>query len=323
MTHPAAPAEVVVVGSVNVDLVAQVTDLPLPGQTVLATSYAEFPGGKGGNQAIAAARLGRRVAFVGRTGDDAAGTWVRSVLAGEHVDVAELKSLAGEATGRAMVIVDTRAENSIVVIGGANAALRVEHVDGAAGPLHDAAVVVAQLEVPVEAVRAAARHARGTFVFNPAPAQRLDDELMRLVDVLVVNEGEFETLTGHPVGNDLAALTARLRDSALPRSVVVTLGRRGALVCRHGEMATVPAPIVSVVDTTGAGDTFVGALADALARGEELPAAARWAVCAASLSTGSLGATTAMPTSPEVRKLMAKMTSNLGQGKMAESKAPP
>ena len=323
MGHTGISAEIVVVGSVNVDLVAQVTTLPLPGETVLATSYAEFPGGKGGNQAIAAARLGRRVAFVGRTGDDAAGAWLRSVLADEGVDVRELKQLTTQATGRALVIVDAQAENSIVVIGGANAALGVEHVDEAAGPLRDAAVVVAQLEVPVDAVRAAARHARGLFVLNPAPAQRLEDELMRLVDVLVVNEGEFETLTGKPLGADPPARKAQLGERALPRSVVVTLGGRGALVWHDGEMTPVPAPVVSVVDTTGAGDTFVGALADALSRGEALPAAARWAVCAASLSTSSLGATTAMPSSAEVRELEAKMTTDLQQGKMAESTALP
>lgn len=300
-----ATPDIVVVGSVNIDLVVTVPTLPRPGETVLARSYREFSGGKGGNQAIAAARLGQRVAFVGRVGHDAAGDLVRTALVDEGVDVSELKTLSDEATGRALVVVDALAENSIVVVGGANAGLLPGHVDEAANSLQQAAVVVAQLEVPVEAVRAAARHARGLFVFNPAPAQHLDDDLLRLVDVLVVNEGEFEAVTGEQACDDEQAMTALLAESALPDSVVVTLGGQGALLWHAGQLTRVPAPSVTVVDTTGAGDTFVGALADALARGEALVAAARWAVCAASLSTGLLGATTGMPGSAQVLALMS------------------
>jgi ribokinase len=304
-------ARIVVVGSVNVDLVATVETLPRPGETVLARGYREFPGGKGGNQAIAAARLGQPVAFVGRVGGDAAGDVVRQALLDEGVDVTELKTMSTEATGRALVLVDDRAENSIVVIGGANARLLPEHVDEAADALANAAVVVAQLEVPVEAVRTAARRARGVFVFNPAPAQHLDDELLALVDVLVVNEGEFEAVAGFPVSDDERRVAAELSKAALPSSVVVTLGAEGALVWHDGRVRAVPAPTVTVVDTTGAGDTFVGALADALARGEPLVSAAEWAVCAASLSTGSLGATTGMPTREQVQALVSERTAEL------------
>lgn len=298
--HP----EVVVVGSVNLDHVASVASLPAPGETVLARGYAEFSGGKGGNQAIAAARLGRRVGFVGRIGDDAAGTQIRSALAAEGVGIDQLKTLKAESTGRAFVIVDSDAENSIVVIGGANARLERAHVDEAAGVLQEAAVVVAQLEVPIEAVRAAAEHARGTFVFNPAPAQPLDSELLRLVDVLVVNEGEFLLVSGHPVSDDLTIMTETLRTSPLPGAVVVTLGGRGALVWSDNVLTLVDAPVVDVVDTTGAGDTFVGALADALAREEPLLRAARWAVAAASISATSWGATTGMPDHAAVTRLI-------------------
>ncbi|MDQ4504396.1 ribokinase [Sinomonas sp. ASV322] len=302
---PETGPEIVVIGSVNLDLVVTVPALPQPGETVLATSYDEFVGGKGSNQAIAAARLGRDVAFVGRIGDDAAGTAVRAALADEGVDVARLSPTPGEKTGRAFVQVDERAENSIIVASGANSRLSADDVDGAAPCVRDAAVVVAQLEVPLDAVRAAARLAHGTFVFNPAPARRLDPELLGLVDVLVVNQGEFEVVTGEPAAEDAASMRVAVARTDLPGSVVVTLGARGALVWHDGELHSVPAPVVEAVDTTGAGDTFVGALADALARGEALLDAARWAVCAASLSTLSLGATTAMPRSAQVAELRA------------------
>lgn len=305
---PGSP-EIIVVGSINVDLVATVTSLPKLGETVLARTYTEYSGGKGGNQAIAAARLGGRVAFVGRTGDDAAAGVVRSALVEEGVDVSECRDLPGEATGRALIMVDAQAENSIVVVAGANACLRPEHVDDAAAMIRTAQVVVAQLEVPVDTVLAAARHVTGTFVFNPAPAQRLPAELLGLVDVLVVNEGEYEIVSGRPTTDDLAAMSVDLRRSNLPASVVVTLGGRGALVWHERELSAIAAPAVTVVDTTGAGDTFVGALARALAREESLLPAAHWAVCAASLSTRALGATTGMPGSAEVSAVLASVPS--------------
>lgn len=301
---PEIVPEIVVVGSVNVDLVATVPRLPRPGETVLAGAYAEYPGGKGANQAIAAARLGRRVAFVGRTGEDAEADLVRSALAAEGVDVTPLRPLSDVETGRALIAVDAQAENSIVVVPGANACLMPENVSQEERVLDAAAVVVAQLEIPLDTVRAAARLARGRFVFNPAPAQPLDAELLGLVDVLVVNEGEFEVVGGHAVPADLDELGPVLARAALPCSVVITLGARGAAVWDGGDLALVPAPPVTVVDTTGAGDTFVGALADALVRGSSLRDAARWAVTAASLSTGSLGATTGMPTSEQVAALV-------------------
>lgn len=295
-----AKFDVAVVGSVNIDLVASVARLPLPGETVHGLGYQQFVGGKGGNQAVAAARLGLSVTFVGLTGDDADGETVRAALAAECIDLAYLGTVASVSTGRAIVLVAEDAENSIVVIGGANAALGAEHMAQAEQVLSSAAVVVAQLEVPVETVLEAARRATGTFVLNPAPARELPAELLSLVDVLVVNETEYAVVLGKPlpdnleeVGRDVAALGLRC-------AVVVTLGGRGAALCREGEVVHVPSPPVAVVDTTGAGDTFIGALADALSRGESTPAALHWAVHAASLSVGTLGATTGMPTKEQV-----------------------
>lgn len=292
--------DVAVVGSVNIDLVASVTRLPLPGETVHAVGYDQFVGGKGGNQAVAAARLGRRVVFVGLTGSDPEGDAVRNALAAEDVDLAHLGVARDASTGRAIVLVDDRAENSIVVVGGANAALTPDHLEPAADALTRAAVVVAQLEVPVETVTAAARRAAGTFVLNPAPARELPRELLELVDVLVVNETEYEVVLGAPVPADHADIPAHVASKGLACTVVLTLGSRGALLCTGEEVHALPAPTVPVVDTTGAGDTFIGALADALSRGEDAITAARWAVHAASLSVGSLGATTGMPTREEV-----------------------
>ena len=305
MTDVHSP-EIVVVGSANADLVTRVQRLPAPGETVLATGYAEHPGGKGANQAIAAARLGRAVSFVGVVGDDGHGAWLTEALVAEGVDVANLRRMPGVPTGRALVLVDDAAENSIVVVSGANAELRADDVAAASAVLQGAAVAVAQLEIPLEAVRAVAGHAAGRFVLNPAPARPLDADLLDRVDVLVVNEGEFARVTGVEIGDDAEAFADRVAQAGLRCAVVVTLGGRGAMVCEDGQVTVCPAPPVTVVDTTGAGDCFVGALADALARGRSLPEALHWAVAAASLSTQSLGATTAMPTSAEVEALLAR-----------------
>jgi ribokinase len=305
VTHADSP-EIVVIGSANADLVTRMERLPAPGETVLATGYAEHPGGKGANQAIAAARLGRAVSFVGVVGQDGHGAWLTEALVAEGVDVANLRRMPGVPTGRALVLVDDAAENSIVVVSGANAELRPDDVAAASAGLQGAAVAVAQLEIPLEAVRAAAKHAAGRFVLNPAPARPLDADLLDRVDVLVVNEGEFARVTGVEVGDDADGFADRVSQAGLRCAVVVTLGGRGAMVCEDGQVTVCPAPPVTVVDTTGAGDCFVGALADALARGRSLPEALHWAVAAASLSTQSLGATTAMPTSAEVEALLAR-----------------
>lgn len=297
---PIEQAEIVVVGSASVDVVATVDLRPEAGETVHALGYAEFVGGKGSNQAIAAARLGRRVAFVGMVGDDAEAQIVRRALSDEGIDVRRLDTGKSIPTGRAIIVVDSSAENSIVVIGGANAQVNSSQINRAANLLERAQIVVAQLEIPIETVTAAALLTKGIFVLNPAPARKLPSELLEAVDVLVVNQIEYETVTGRVLTSDRAQLARDLRELDLPKSVVITLGARGALVWDSSELIEVTAPIVQVVDTTGAGDTFIGALVDALSRGETLAAGARWAVHAASLSVGALGATTGMPRHQEV-----------------------
>lgn len=290
---------VVVVGSANLDLVTVTATLPLPGETLLATSYAEFPGGKGSNQATAAARMGAKVSFVGRRGPDAAGEILAATLADEGIDVEHFR-IADAPTGRALVMVDDAAENSIIVVQGANAEMSAAAVSAARDLIAAADVVVCQLEVPVEAVLSAARTARGRFVLNPAPAQPLPEALLAAVDVLVVNETEYETVLGASLPGDLTEIAAVARRPGMPATVVATLGARGAAVCHGGTVTLVSPPAVQVVDTTGAGDTFVGALAAELAAGLDLEQAARHAVTAASLSTRTLGATQGMPSRDEV-----------------------
>ena len=276
--------DVVVVGSVNLDLVATTERLPGPGETVSGTTYAEHAGGKGLNQAIAAARSGARVALVAAVGDDDAGSMLRSLAADDGIDVTAVAVLAGEATGRALITVDEHAENSIVVVPGANALMRADSAPRAR-------VVIAQLEVPIEEVITALRHARrdgARTILNPAPAQALPDELVQLCDIVVPNEHEADLIGG------VSALLQRGVSA-----VVTTLGAAGVVVTESidGVVETWGEPAVEVtpVDTTGAGDAFCGALAARLAAGHELRDAVRYAAAAGALATTVTGAVPSLP----------------------------
>lgn len=284
--------DVCVVGSANLDLVASVEVLPAPGATVLATGYGEHAGGKGLNQAVAAARLGASVAFVGCIGDDDAGRMLAAVMRDEGIDVSGLRILHGAPTGRALINVDARAENSIVVVPGANAMVDAS----VAGSIPATRVVLAQLEVPVDAVVAALRAARAratTTVLNPAPARDLPDDLLALCDIVVPNEGEADALGG----------TDRLHALGVT-AVVTTRGSRGATVATRAETVTVSPFAVSPVDTTAAGDAFIGALCAELARGTDVAAAARTAAAAGALATTRRGAVPSLPTRAEVAALL-------------------
>ncbi|MGW1173693.1 ribokinase [Kitasatospora sp. NPDC002543] len=293
---------ITVVGSVNRDLVLTVEDLPRPGETVLARGFVEGVGGKGANQAVAAARLGARVRLVARVGTDA-GAILRA-LAAEGVDVEEVRPAAEGTTGIASVVVDRAGENTIVVNPGANAALSVADLPRRLAR-EAGEVVLVQHEIAPEVVAAAVLRAReqdGTVVLNPAPARPVAPEVLAAVDVLVPNLGELATLLGAPLPAGPDGARELLERAALPcRAVVVTLGAAGALVTRPGGPAVhLPAPVVDAVDTVGAGDTFCGALADALARGADLLAAAERAVRAASLAVTGLGAQSSMPTAAQL-----------------------
>ncbi len=282
------PFDVVVVGSANMDLVARVVRLPHPGETVSAHDYFEACGGKGANQAIAAARAGARTAFIGAVGSDAAGDTLRAAFVHDAVDVSLLATVR-EPTGRALIGVSDDAENLIIVVPGANHALSVDHIDAAAALLANAKVVLVQLEVRLAVVQRAVELAgRDTIVvLNPAPASELPDDVLRHVDVITPNEHEVALLGG------AAALVARG-----VANVVVTQGARGALLVTRDSETRIEPFAVTPVDTTGAGDAFCGVLSARLAVAgglAELALALRAAAVGGALATQTAGAVPSLP----------------------------
>ena len=301
---------VIVVGSVNVDLVVSTARLPLPGETVTGGRFARHHGGKGGNQAVAAARLGARTAFVGAIGDDAFGTEARAALAAEGIDLRGLATLEHEATGVALILVDARGENCIAVAGGANGAVTPTLVRDALENLapQPADVLLVGHEIPTESSREALRLGRAagaTTILNPAPARGLDRATLALADILTPNRGELGVLAALASvdGRSVVEAAQALLGDAVGRAVLVSLGADGALLVAAGGTTALRAPPVSVVDTVGAGDTLNGALAAGLAAGLELPVAARRAVIAASLAVTRAGAREGMPTSAELQAI--------------------
>jgi ribokinase len=299
---PAAAPAVAVVGSLNMDLVIRVPELPGPGETVSGGDLFRNPGGKGANQAVAAARLGRRVAMVGCVGDDDAGRDLLASLQADGVDRSRVRVVDGVPSGTAFITVGEDGENQIVVSPGANARLTPEDVAAAQAVLAAAAVTLLQLEVPLEAVAAAASTAGGRVVLNPAPVRALPAELLGQVDVLVPNRVELAQLAGGPVPETVSE-AARLAGRLAARAVVVTLGADGALVVEDGQAGHVPAVPVRPVDTTAAGDAFCGGLADALAGGAGLADAARRAVRVAAAACLRRGAQASLPTPAELDTL--------------------
>ncbi|MGY1642206.1 ribokinase [Geodermatophilus sp. SYSU D00703] len=300
---------VTVVGSLNEDVLVRVHRLPGRGETVVGRGTVLAPGGKGANQAAAAAQLSADagVAMVGRVGADPPGDRQLAALAGAGVDVGHVLRTAEAPTGSATIPVEEGSgENLIVVVPGANAELRPDDVDVEA--VRRAGVVLLQLEVPLDAVTAAAAVTGGTVVLTPAPPQPLPSELLSRVDVLVPNEHELLQLAGAGPGDRSPAELAELARGLGTATVVVTLGARGALlVTGDGPALLQPPPPVRAVDTTGAGDCFCGALAVALARGADPAEAVADAVTAAALSTTARGARAALPGPAEVTVLRTRL----------------
>ncbi|MFJ5777255.1 ribokinase [Streptomyces sp. NPDC093094] len=291
MTH------IAVLGSTNMDLVAYVPKAPQRGETVTGREFRTVPGGKGANQAIAAAHAGATVSMVGAVGNDSFGARLRSVLEHSGVDTDHLRTVEGP-SGTAHIVVDDEGGNAIVVIPGANGT--VDHLaPGDEGLIANADALLLQLEIPMPAVLAGAQAARAhgiRTILTPAPAQPLPIELLNAVDLLVPNEHEAATLTGRT--DPRSAAVALLEE--VPE-VIVTLGPAGCLYAARGaEPVTVPAPQVTAVDSTAAGDTFVGTLAVALGEGRPMPEALRWAAEAAALSVQREGASTSMPYRSEI-----------------------
>ena len=288
-------ARVAVVGSVNADYIVAVAALPQPGETVTGGRLSVRPGGKGANQAHAAARLGADVILVAAVGPDEAGRAERAALAADHIDPAGLAECDAP-TGVAVVLVDAAGENAIAVAPGANDLLSAELVrQRLGGWLDPASVLLCSLEVPLEPVTAAARDARqigAHVIVNPAPAQPLPSVLLRGA-VLTPNEGEIRRMV--PAAGDEAEAVAHLLGAGA-RAVVITKGGRGAVLHEAGQAALeVAAPRVEVVDTVGAGDAFNGALAWSLGRGAPLPAAVAAAVAAGAAACTGPGARDALP----------------------------
>ncbi|MGZ5498812.1 MAG: ribokinase [Candidatus Aminicenantales bacterium] len=300
---------ILVIGSSNTDMVIRVPRIPRPGETILGGTFTMAAGGKGANQAVAAARAGGRVTFVARVGDDVFGERALANFATDGLDARFIVRTAGSASGVALINVDEHGENSISVASGANTLLSIEDVDRADDAFAAADIVLLQLESPLETVEAAARKAgeRGVpVVLNPAPARPLEDGLLRRVAVLTPNEHEAEILTGVAVRDERGAreAAARLRARG-PATVVITLGERGVFAAAREFEGLVPAFKVDPVDTTAAGDIFNGALAVALAEKLALAAALRFAQAAAAISVTRPGAQPSAPMRAEIEAFLA------------------
>jgi ribokinase len=307
---------ILVVGSSNTDMVIRVSKIPKPGETVLGGEFTMAPGGKGANQAVAAARAGGHVTFVARVGDDVFGERALRNFEADGIDTRFVFRTPGAPSGIALINVDGKGENCISVASGANALLSAGDIEKADEAFNAADIVLLQLETPMETVRAAAKKARDRgvpVILNPAPARPLDDDLLRLIAVLTPNEHEAEFLTGLPVRDESGAreAAARLRARGVA-AVVITLGERGAYASSPEFEGLVPAFKVDTVDTTAAGDVFNGALAVALAEKEPMKESLHFASAASALSVTRTGAQQSAPSRAEIEAfLSANMESML------------
>ncbi|WP_440638435.1 ribokinase [Bradyrhizobium sp. PUT101] len=301
---------VFVAGSINMDVVATADRHPRVGETVAGRQVLYFPGGKGANQAVAASRLGARTTLIGRLGKDPFGGELKAFLGEQGIDLGYVVETAEAHTGTAIITV-AEADNTIVVIPGANGLVATDDVDVV--PLLAGDVAVSQFEIPLPAIAAFFRRARAagaTTLLNPAPAQAMSRELLALVDILVLNETELGFLAGSGLSESDEAgriiAVARQLQAREDQTICVTLGKRGVLALAGREEIAVPGRAVKAVDTTGAGDCFVGALAAQLADDVPLRAALAFANAAASISVQRMGAGPSMPTAAEVAAVLPR-----------------
>ena len=298
--------KIVVIGSTNTDMVVKAARIPAPGETILGGRFLMNPGGKGANQAVAAARLGGAVVFVAKVGDDLFGREAKSLFAKEGICTDYVLTDAVEPSGVALIMVDEKGENCISVASGANGTLTPGDVEAARGEIEKAGLILMQLETPVETVLRAAQwaSAKGVpVVLNPAPACELPDALLKCLSLITPNESESQLLTGIQVSDETsAALAAKALCAKGVKSVVITMGAKGAFVYADGQGVLVPAFKVKAVDTTAAGDVFNGALAVALTEGHSLTVAVGFAAKAASVSVTRMGAQASAPYRDEIAK---------------------
>ncbi len=300
-----AQVRITVLGSYNTDLVTFTPRLPQPGETILGRGFKIGPGGKGSNQAVAAARLGAAVSFIGRVGQDMFGEMALDLWRQEGINTACVVRDPDHHTGEATILVDDAAENIIVVASGANFAITPTDVDRAEAVIAASDILLTQHEVPLPAVSRALELARKhgvRTILNPAPAQQLTSEILALVDVITPNQTEATIITGRPADDAESAARALCEKGA--QTVVLTLGSRGVLLLDSGGVQQFPIFKVEPVDTTGAGDAFNGGLAVALAEGQPMADAIRFASATAAISVTRPGATDSMPKRAEVESLL-------------------
>lgn len=295
---------IVVVGSINMDLVVRTPRHPEPGETILGSSFQTFPGGKGANQAVSAARLGGRVKMIGRVGSDAFGDSLLATLQKDHVDTTYIRRSPDIASGVALITVNEQGQNTIVVVPGANSQLSSQDIRDSRAAFEGASVVLLQLEIPMETVQTAINVAREQgvrVILNPAPAHQLSDYILSKVDFLIPNESELALLTGIQT---ISIAAGSLR-SIGARRLIITLGSEGVLVMEDDDFYQLEAHVVPAVDTTAAGDAFVGAFAVALTEHQPTRVAAAWGNAAGALAVTGPGAQPSLPTRAQLENFMA------------------
>jgi ribokinase len=304
--------DILVIGSLNADLVVRAPHFPQPGETIGGDDLQIIPGGKGANQAVAAARQGASVAMLGRVGKDGFGDLLLDNLGKNNVDTSKIER-DDAATGTAIIVVDENGQNSIVLSAGANGKVSPADVDRASSlaqpPAGNPSLILLQLEIPTPTVLHAAQYARKNnirVILNPAPAQPLPDELISLIDFIIPNETELSLLTGIEVKDiSSAGQAAKILLNRGARNVIVTLGEKGALVVSGAQVKQVDTYKVDIVDTTAAGDAFIGGFASALLRGVEIEEAVKYANACGALAVTKFGAQPSLPTKEEVERFMS------------------
>ncbi|GAX61999.1 sugar kinase [Candidatus Scalindua japonica] len=303
---------IAVIGSLNMDLVIRAPRIPKPGETVLgADNLLMIPGGKGANQAYASARLGAEVAMIGRVGGDTFGEQMINSLKKAGVDTQHIIHETDASTGVALIVVEEGGQNSIVVSSGANSRITPSDISQAEAVIRSANLILLQLEIPLPAVVKAAqcaRHHGVKVILNPAPAQHLPTELLSLTDILIPNETETAILSGYDVGteDEIRHAASGLRQSGI-KTIIMTQGCRGALLITENGIEHFPAIPVKPVDTTAAGDAFVGSFAVALAEGRSLREAVRHGNAAGALTSTKQGAQPSIPSRDDLDKMLKTM----------------
>lgn len=298
-TNIPTPKQILVVGSSNTDMVVRTSHLPRPGETVLGGTFLMNPGGKGANQAVAVARLGGQVTFICKVGSDIFGHQAQQLFEEEGIDTSYVRTDPEHPSGVALITVDDRAENCIVVASGANAHLLPADLTGIEKVLEGTEIILVQLEIPIETVEYVARLARQRnkkLILNPAPAHPLSRELLESLYLITPNETEAEMISGIKITDEVSAAEAAARIASMGvEHVIITLGSKGALVYSDRQATLIPAYAIQAVDTTAAGDVFNGALAVSLSEGNSLTHAARFACKASALSISRVGAQASVP----------------------------